>query len=189
MISHPILRGKTKQNHKPQTTTKKHKADPLSFLHPDGAVAWGEGVFHCSDTDAATGLDDAQRARLTRMLRHGVLHTDMANHAALMRDFRECAAAARDDPNHPWWSDEDATRAMAANGYPHKTQDSLVSAVLHLADISNTARPSPLFHAWARMLQHEFQAQGKREELLGMPVTPMCASPPSNRIERAPRAR
>ena len=138
-----------------------------------------------SATDAATGLDDAQRARLTRMLRHGVLHTDMANHAALMRDFRECAAAARDDPNHPWWSDEDATRAMAANGYPHKTQDSLVSAVLHLADISNTARPSPLFHAWARMLQHEFQAQGKREELLGMPVTPMCASPPSNLGERA----
>ena len=138
-----------------------------------------------SATDAAAGLDDAQRARLTRTLRHGVLHTDMANHAALMRDFRECAAAARDDPNHPWWSDEDATRAMAANGYPHKTQDSLVSAVLHLADISNTARPSPLFHAWARMLQHEFQAQGKREELLGMPVTPMCASPPSNLGERA----
>ena len=34
-------------------------------------------------------------------------------------------------------------------------------------------------------LQHEFQAQGKREELLGMPVTPMCASPPSNLGERA----
>ena len=136
-------------------------------------------------TDAAAGLGDAQRARLTRMLRHGVLHTDMANHAALMRDFRECAAAAREDPNHPWWSDEDATRAMGADGYPHKTQDSLVSAVLHLADISNTARPAPLFHAWAKMLQHEFQAQGKREELLGMPVTPMCASPPSNLGERA----
>ena len=111
-------------------------------------------------TDAAAGLGDAQRARLTRMLRQGVLHTDMANHAALMRDFRECAAAAREDPNHPWWSDEDATRAMGADGYPHKTQDSLVSAVLHLADISNTARPAPLFHAWAKMLQHEFQAQG-----------------------------
>ena len=49
-----------------------------------------------------------------------------------------------------------------------------MSAVLHLADISNTARPAPLFHAWAKMLQHEFQAQGKREELLGMPVT-RCA--------------
>ena len=112
-------------------------------------------------TDAAAGLGDAQRARLTRMLRHGVLHTDMANHAALMRDFRECAAAAREDPNHPWWSDEDATRAMGAR-CPHKTQDSLVSAVLHLADISNTARPAPLFHAWAKMLQHEFQRREAR---------------------------
>lgn len=49
--------------------------------------------------------------------------------------------------------------------------------MLHLADLSNTARPAPLFHQWAELLQHEFHAQGRREELLGMPVTPMCVGP------------
>ena len=82
--------------------------------------------------------------------------------------------------------ESDATDAMiGTTKYPYESCDCLVSAVLHLADISNTARPSPLFHAWAKQLQHEFHAQGKREELLGMPVTPMCASPPANLGERA----
>ena len=137
-------------------------------------------------TDASSGLRDAQRTRLERMIKHGVLHTDMANHAALMQDFKHCARVAQSDENHPWWSESDATDAMiGTTKYPYESCDCLVSAVLHLADISNTARPSPLFHAWAKQLQHEFHAQGKREELLGMPVTPMCASPPPNLGERA----
>ena len=45
-------------------------------------------------TDASSGLRDAQRTRLERMIKHGVLHTDMANHAALMQDFKDCAAVA-----------------------------------------------------------------------------------------------
>jgi hypothetical protein len=45
--------------------------------------------------------------------------------------------------------------------------------ILHVADISNPARPHRFFK-WAEMLSEEFYCQGAKEAKLGMPVTPFC---------------
>jgi len=50
----------------------------------------------------------------------------------------------------------------------------VLTAVLHLADISAQARPEPLFRVWAGRVYSEFFAQGDAEAEAGLPVSPLC---------------
>jgi hypothetical protein len=50
----------------------------------------------------------------------------------------------------------------------------LAATVLHAADISNPVRGGSASRAWAARIMDEFFAQGDRERLSGMPVSPLC---------------
>mmetsp|Transcript_15763 Transcript_15763/g.28507 ORF Transcript_15763/g.28507 Transcript_15763/m.28507 type:complete len:136 (-) Transcript_15763:87-494(-) len=46
--------------------------------------------------------------------------------------------------------------------------------MLHLADISNPAKGSPMFQLWTDRCLDEFFAQGDNERKLGLPISPNC---------------
>merc|ERR1712224_1174896 len=50
----------------------------------------------------------------------------------------------------------------------------LRSTILHLADISNQAKPIGIAHMWAVRILKEFFSQGDREKSVGLPVSPLC---------------
>ncbi|CAD7701028.1 unnamed protein product [Ostreobium quekettii] len=84
-----------------------------------------------------------------------VISTDMALHFGLMaksRSTRDVFPDIRD------WEDVSL----------------ILQLMLHLADISNPARPFPRAFAWAEMVVAEFLRQGDEERRLGMPVTSFC---------------
>mmetsp|Transcript_707 Transcript_707/g.1308 ORF Transcript_707/g.1308 Transcript_707/m.1308 type:complete len:127 (-) Transcript_707:55-435(-) len=50
----------------------------------------------------------------------------------------------------------------------------LIRALVHAADICNSARPFEIAKAWAESLFSEFFAQGDKEKALGLEVTYLC---------------
>ncbi|ETO26776.1 dunce, isoform G [Reticulomyxa filosa] len=49
----------------------------------------------------------------------------------------------------------------------------LLEIVVHLADVSNPAKPLNIAKMWARRVMDEFYCQGDKEREFGIPVTPM----------------
>lgn len=89
-----------------------------------------------------------------------VLHTDMSKHfatvnsikALLMTHGEECEGSLSDS----------------------ETSWKLLCYMLHVADISNPAKPDPLFKIWTDRCLDEFFAQGDKERKLGLPISPNC---------------
>lgn len=50
----------------------------------------------------------------------------------------------------------------------------LLRALVHAADVCNSARPIEIAKPWAEVLFSEFFAQGDREKALGLEVTYLC---------------
>mmetsp|Transcript_17792 Transcript_17792/g.26110 ORF Transcript_17792/g.26110 Transcript_17792/m.26110 type:complete len:532 (+) Transcript_17792:18-1613(+) len=63
------------------------------------------------------------------------------------------------------------------------TRAKLMGFVLHMADISNPAKPTPLAIEWADRCLAEFFAQGDKEKARGLPVSPLCDRSSTSRPE------
>ena len=46
--------------------------------------------------------------------------------------------------------------------------------IMHICDVSNSAKPWPLYYKWVELLFVEFFAQGDREKQLGLPTSMLC---------------
>lgn len=46
--------------------------------------------------------------------------------------------------------------------------------MIHCADLSNTAKPFPLYKHWTYLVIEEFFCQGDKEKELGIEVSAMC---------------
>lgn len=86
-----------------------------------------------------------------------VLHTDMSKHFASVSSMKALVMnyteKAEMDEESSW---------------------KVLCFMLHLADISNPAKPDPLFKVWADRCLEEFFAQGDKEKVLRLPVSPNC---------------
>ena len=85
-----------------------------------------------------------------------VLHTDMTKHFAGVAQIKASTTGKSWDelePNVRW--------------------DVLVY-ILHMADISNPARPDPMLKLWTDRCLDEFFEQGDKERDMGVPISPNC---------------
>lgn len=91
-----------------------------------------------------------------RTLIQAILATDMQQHFLLLELFER--EIENSGPNLSDWSDKVLVLKMA----------------LHLADLSNPARPVHLAQRWGHQVVAEMFRQGDVERSLGMPVSPVC---------------
>ena len=85
-----------------------------------------------------------------------VLHTDMSKHFSSVSQIKAATTGKSWDelePNVRW--------------------DVLVY-ILHMADISNPAKPDPMFKLWTDRCLDEFFEQGDKERDMGVPISPNC---------------
>ncbi len=127
--------------------------------------------YHCATILSAMARDASinilralpthQAKELRRLLILITLGTDMKNHFKTTQDLASRRAALAADPV-----------TWAADAAAH---DQLCAALVHAADIANTARRFPLARGWADRVVREFHAQGDLERAQGLPVSPLCA--------------
>jgi hypothetical protein len=98
-----------------------------------------------------------QQAEIRRLIIYIVLATDMSKHFVFIKDFTALIAQKGQDPKD--WTD---------------STDQILAAVMHIADISNPARPRSLAVLWAERCLSEFFKQGAKEKEMGLPISPQC---------------
>eukprot|EP00980_Cylindrotheca_fusiformis_P016252 scaffold4829_cov129-Cylindrotheca_fusiformis.AAC.12 len=107
-----------------------------------------------------------QFSSIRSMVIEAVLHTDMTKHFASVNLLKGLMISnTRDEligTDHSW---------------------SILQFVLHLADISNPAKPNSNFEKWTDRCLDEFFQQGDEEKKRGLPVSPLCDRDSTERAE------
>mmetsp|Transcript_95561 Transcript_95561/g.279447 ORF Transcript_95561/g.279447 Transcript_95561/m.279447 type:complete len:566 (-) Transcript_95561:103-1800(-) len=157
--------------------------DELAFRYNDASPLEN---MHCSklfeilrktDADVFGHLPRGELRELRKLMIDAILHTDVAYHGTLTtaleevyREHPQAFAGGRDVACKDGMGltkeqilalSNDAAKALPAH------------ALLHVADLSHTARPWDLAHAWAVRAQEELFLQGDQERALGIPVQPL----------------
>lgn len=122
-----------------------------------------EDAVECNILSNVSGPDFDQ---IRNLMIQAVLHTDMSKHFAQVDSARGMilqAQQAEDDGDADANTDENADLAWNA-----------LMFMLHMADISNQAKPGALAREWTDRCMNEFFAQGDIESKMGIPISPLC---------------
>ncbi|KAL3938873.1 MAG: hypothetical protein SGBAC_006296 [Bacillariaceae sp.] len=107
-----------------------------------------------------------QYSSVRSMMIEAVLHTDMTKHFASVNLLKGLMLSNPTEElfgtDHSW---------------------TILHFLLHLADISNPAKPGPMFEAWTDRCLEEFFTQGDEEKKMGLPVSPLCDRESTDRAE------
>jgi hypothetical protein len=98
-----------------------------------------------------------QYASVRSMIIECVLHTDMTKHFSSVNLLKGILLST-----------------PAEEVYKSDHALTVLHFLLHLADISNPAKPHPLFELWTDRCLTEFFDQGDEEKKLGLTVSPLC---------------
>eukprot|EP00300_Choanocystis_sp_HF-7_P019305 c20297_g1_i2.p1 GENE.c20297_g1_i2~~c20297_g1_i2.p1 ORF type:complete len:633 (+),score=132.32 c20297_g1_i2:1-1899(+) len=109
-------------------------------------------------TNILSNMPPEEATQVRRMIVDCVLATDMSAHSRYERELKlECQA-----------------RGRSPDAWPIADRKILRTMLLHLADLSNPLRPTPLASKWAKLLLEEFFAQGDLELSMELPISPLC---------------
>jgi len=99
-----------------------------------------------------------------------ILHTDIIHHFALVKECSLAYQLKKDVIAACSFNPETLQTVGIASVFENVDRMLLMKLILHLADISNPAKPWKICHAWAMKIIDEFFAQGAQEAALGLPV-------------------
>jgi len=119
------------------------------------------------------GMKREQVMTCRKLMIGAVLGTDMSKHFQSVNDVKkriaELNAANGGSSSHR--SPHGVGPAATAD---EETTIELLHYLMHVADISNGAKPKPIAVKWADRCLEEFFRQGDKEKEMGLPVSPLC---------------
>ncbi len=102
-------------------------------------------------------MPDGERSSCRKQILENILCTDMSKHSQIQGDIKALGELPEDQRKL------DSDNKMT-----------LIKALVHAADICNSARPFLLAKIWSENLFSEFFNQGDKERALGLEVSYLC---------------
>lgn len=132
------------------------KSSPFGDVQPDKLVRSDSvNLGTESDFDVLCNLNSEQYAAVKSKTIDAILHTDMKLHFQTVSKIKGVIM-----------SEEKQGEA--------DTMWDILTFMLHMADISNAAKPGPVSRQWTERCLEEFFEQGDQEKKLGMEPSPQC---------------
>jgi hypothetical protein len=115
------------------------------------------------DVDLLSGMQKPQQEMFRANFTKAILNTDMSMHFSKLAELKsKISSYGTSDPTKFY---------VNSDG---RSISTVLLYILHLADISNPAKPAPIFIEWCDRCLNEFFALGDAENKALMPVSPMC---------------
>lgn len=136
-------------------------------------------IIHSHGLDIFSGLQPEQKKFMRKAIIALILSTDMTQHFSLLEELESVAGVYLSDPSKiPPLIQVDAEHP----GYPRagrrnideKPRLTIMKSILHVADISNPARPWEACKKWSDLVLEEFFMQGDKEKAENLPVSMNC---------------
>ena len=118
--------------------------------------------------DIFSGLTKEQFSKARSVIIKSVLETDMSHHFALLKKMGIHKETFKGKDPSAW------LKSYTSEGVNHDPSMDMLCFLLHQADISNPAKPYPLFVDWADKILEESHLQGDKEVMLSLPVSFLC---------------
>ena len=118
--------------------------------------------------DIFNGLTAGQFSKMRSLVIRSVLETDMTHHFALLTRIVVHKEMFRGKEPVEWF------QSYTNEGVKFEPWIDMLCFLLHQADISNPAKPYPLFTLWTENILAEYFAQGDQEASLSLPKSPLC---------------
>jgi len=118
--------------------------------------------------DIFTGLSKGEFDKVRSIIIKSVLETDMTHHFALLKKIGFHQDMLKGKAVDAWRA------PYTHEGTTYDPSMDMLCFLLHQADISNPAKPYPLFIEWADGILKESYAQGDKEASLSLPLSPLC---------------
>jgi hypothetical protein len=138
------------------------------------------------DMNIFWGMSDEQVSAVRKMVIESVLDTDMTHHFSAVNKIKGIRLAYKNkktDVNSSSTEQQPQQQQQQPIKYKDEEAWQILHYILHLADISNQAKPLPLALQWTDRCLEEFFLQGDEEKRRGLPVSPLCDRITTNRAE------
>ena len=142
----------------------------VEFDDLQGGSVEGDGGDH-----AIFGkMTKEQRVSFRTSLTRAILSTDMSNHFWVMAKVKGYVEALEEEIALEEKSPPPSLLSRIGGKKHHKLRDKFLPFLLHLADISNPAKPHDISLEWTKGVYDEFFLQGDKEAAEDLPVSPLC---------------
>jgi len=143
---------------------------PLENFH----AAQASQLLSESDKNWLESFSVEDRCYVRSLMLKLILATDFQCHQAHQRTIQEALNRAGNTVNVLFLN-----KSFDKPGFKSE-KEMFLEAGLHLADVSNPAKPIEIAVYWAECIMQEFFEQGAKEKKLGIPISPLCDQENSN---------
>ena len=119
-------------------------------------------ILQKEECNILANFSKEQRMSFRKIVIDLVLATDMSKHMTLLADMKTMLETKDFTGSNDLKLDDYSDRML------------VLQTMLHCADLSNPAKPLPLYVAWCGLVMEEFFQQGDRERKMNIEISPMC---------------
>lgn len=167
-FSHPGLNNNFQVNSRSELALQYNDVSVLENMSAAWFFSKILGPSRDFTVDIFSGLTAEEFDKVRSIIIKSVLETDMTHHFALLKKIGFHQDMLKGKTKEAWrtpYTHESTTYDPSMD---------MLCFLLHQADISNPAKPYPLFAEWANGILEECYAQGDKEMSLSLPVSPLC---------------